>query len=131
MGKFSTIQRVSSRIISLRRIVRVNTQKMREKTLRTLEDMFDMAASIARGEIKTQIVKDRQVPISLKQRQMWARVAAYIAQIMSSIADGFDERSIDAQLDELERMVSEAKTKAETREPKEADGARGAPAQGS
>ena len=131
MGKFSTIQRVSSRVISLRRIVRVNTQKMREKTLRTLEDLFDMAASIARGEIKTQIVKDRQVPISLKQRQMWARVAAYIAQIMSSIADGFDERSIDAQLDELERMVSEAKAKAETREPKEADGARGAPAQGS
>lgn len=104
---------------------------MREKTLSNLEDLFEMATRIAKGDMKTLTLKGKATPISMKQRQMWARVAAYIAQIMNSIADGFDERSIDAQLDELERMVSEAKTKAETREPKEADGARGAPAQGS
>jgi len=53
-----------------------------------------------------------EVPITLKQRQMWARIAAYTAQIINSVASGFDERQIDVQLDELERLVNEAKTKA-------------------
>ncbi|MFH2111044.1 MAG: hypothetical protein ABIJ47_07275 [Candidatus Bathyarchaeota archaeon] len=113
MTRKSTIKRVSSRIVTLRRIIRVDTQRMRERTLSSLEDMFELAIMIAKGEIKSQTVKDKQVPISLKQRQMWARVAAYIAQIMNSIAEGFDEKTIDASLAELERMVDEVKAKAE------------------
>lgn len=58
-------------------------------------------------------VGKKQVKVSLKQRQLWARVAAYTAQIINSIAEGFDEREIDIQLDELERLINEAKAKAE------------------
>ena len=86
MTNISTIKRVSTRVVSLRRTVRIETQRMRENALESLEDLFTLAASIAKGEIKTQMVKGRQVAISMKQRQVWARVAAYIAQIMNSIA---------------------------------------------
>jgi len=86
---------------------------MRENALKSLEDLFILAASIAKGEAKTVNVGGKKVAISMKQRQMWARIAAYIAQIMNSIAEGFDEKTIDTSLAELERMVDEAKAKAE------------------
>lgn len=70
-----------------------------------------MAVALAKGEFKTQNEDGVPVRVTLKHRQMWARVAAYIAQIMNSVASGFDERSIDEQLDELERLVDEAKAK--------------------
>jgi len=56
----------------------------------------------------------KQKKVTLKERRMWARVAGYVAQVMNSVAEGFDEREIDVQLDELERLVREAKAKAKT-----------------
>jgi len=91
---------------------------MRGKTLRKLEGLFDLAVSLAKGEVKTQTEEGRENPVTLKQRQMWARVAAYVAQIMNSVASGFDERQIDADLDELERLVNEAKAKAKSKKTK-------------
>jgi hypothetical protein len=73
---------------------------LRGKALKSLEELFDMAKDFAQNK-----------NLKLKQRQMWVRVAAYISQVMSSIADGFDERQIDIQLDELERLIHEAKAK--------------------
>jgi hypothetical protein len=113
MTGISTIQRVSTRLVRLRRTVRIDTQRMRENALESLEDLFILAANIAKGEVKTVNVRGKKVAISLKQRQIWARVAAYIAQIMNSIAEGFDEKTIDTSLADLERMVDEAKAKAE------------------
>ena len=103
---------IHTRVARLRRRVKVDTQRIRERLLRGLEEIFNLAASLARGEIQTLTVDGKQVKVTLKQRQMWARVAAYTAQIMNSIAEGFDEREVDNLLDELERLVNEAKTKA-------------------
>jgi len=113
LGRKTVLKSISRRVTRLRRIVQIDTQRMREKTLSSLEDLFEMATTIAKGDIKTQTLKGRATPISVKQRQMWARVAAYIAQIMNSIAEGFDEKTIDTHLTELERMVDEVKAKAE------------------
>jgi hypothetical protein len=38
---------------------------------------------------------------------MWAQVAVYIGQIVGNLADGYEERQIDWDLAELERLVSE------------------------
>jgi len=84
---------------------------MRGKTLKALEGLFDMAKDLA-------LNKD----LKLKQRQMWVRVAAYISQVMNSIASGFDEREIDVQLDEVERLVNEAKAKAEAKKTEGTNG---------
>jgi len=103
------------RVAKLREKVKVDTQRMRAKWMKSLEEIFNFAASLAKGEFKTQTVNGETVKVSMKQRQIWARIAAYTAQIMNSIAQGFDEREIDAQLDELERLVSEAKAKTKTK----------------
>jgi hypothetical protein len=47
------------------------------------------------------------VPIGLNQRRRWASVAARVAQIMNNVVSNFDEREIDVQLDELQRLVNE------------------------
>jgi len=70
-----------------------------------------MASSFARGELRWQQADGKPEPIKMKQRQMWARVAAYIAQIMTTVTEKFDEREIDKELDELERLVNEARAK--------------------
>ena len=102
---------IEKRVRRLRKSIKVETQEIRAKTLENLEEIFNLAASLAKGEVKTQTVDGLPVKVTIKQRQMWARVAAYIAQIMNSIALRFDERQIDVELDELERLINEAKAK--------------------
>jgi len=102
---------ISRRLVRLRNDIKFNTQRIRSKTLKSLEEIFDLAACLAKGEFKTQTVDGKTVKVTMKQRQIWARVAAYTAQIMNSIAQGFDEKEIDMQLDELERIIHEAKAK--------------------
>jgi hypothetical protein len=102
---------IFKRLAELKETIRVDTQRIRGKTLNSLQELFDLAVALAKGKVKTQNEDGVPVKVTLKQRQMWARVAAYIAQIMNSVASGFDERQIDVQLDELERLVNEAKAK--------------------
>jgi len=111
MPKISRNLMILRRVRVTRRSVKVDTQRMRSKTMMNLEQLFDLAILLAKGEVKTQTENGKTVKVTLKQRQMWARIAAYIAQIMNSIASGFDEREIDTQLDVLERLVNEAKAK--------------------
>jgi hypothetical protein len=105
---------IFKRLAELKETIRVDTQRIRGKTLNSLQELFDLAVALAKGKVKTQNEEGVPVKVTLKQRQMWARVAAYIAQIMNSVASGFDERQIDVQLDELERLVNEAKAKGKT-----------------
>ena len=77
---------VLNRIARMRRIVRADMQKIRMKLLENLEEIFSIASRIARGEIRYQTVNGKPMKITLRQRQLWVRVAAYIAQIMISVA---------------------------------------------
>jgi len=117
--KISRKNNILRRVTKLRKAIKVNTQKIRKKTLNSLEEIFNLAVSIAKGEIDTQTIEGVQVRITIKERQLWARVAAYIAQVMNSIAEGFDERELDVQLIELEKLVNEAKAKAKDRKTQE------------
>jgi hypothetical protein len=109
MAKFSRPFLLSKRIGEIQEKVKVDTQRLREKLLRELEQIFNEAVKMARGEVTVQGKE-----LTVKQRQLWARVAAYTAQVMQSIAKGFDEHEIDEQLKELRRLVDEAKAKAGT-----------------
>lgn len=111
-GKTSRKIMIFRRIAKLREEVKLDTQQIRQKTLASLEEIFDLAVSLAKGTVKTQNEKGKPAKVTIKQRQIWARVAAYTAQIMNSIASGFDEKEVDVQLDELEKLVNEAKAKA-------------------
>jgi len=112
--RLSRQKMVLTRIAKLRKVIEVNTQKMRGKSLKALEEMFKMAKGFAQSQTLT-----------LPARRKWVQVAAYVAQVINSIASGFDEKEIDIQLDELERLVNEAKAKT-----KDAGAEEGAPETG-
>ena len=101
----------------LRRKVEVDTQRMRGYILTTLEQLFKMSSDFALGKVETQVneATGKQEHLSIFQRQQWASIAGYTAQVMKSLADGFDERTIDADLAKLDEMVQEAKRKNEER----------------
>jgi len=40
------------------------------------------------------------------ERQFWARIAAFTAQTVNSVAKGIDERQIDLDLNKLEAMLN-------------------------
>ena len=111
--KKSRKRMVLERVARLHERVEADTQRMRKNTLDSLEEIFNLAISLAKGDVKTQTTESRKVKVTLKQRQIWARISAYVAQVMNSIAHGFDERDIDVKLDELERLVDEAQARAE------------------
>lgn len=100
----------------------MDTQRLRAKAVKGLEEIFDLASAFAKGTYKFQYSKGKRELITMKQRQMWARIAAYSAQIMNTIANGIDERQIDKDLAELEKLVNEATAKNSTSRSKEADG---------
>ncbi len=102
---------VARRISQLRRSVRFDTDRLRRKTIGSLEQLFDVATDFAKGRIKWQTQDGKASPVTIKQRQMWARIAAYVAQIMNTIANGIDERQIDKDLALLEKLVNEATAK--------------------
>jgi hypothetical protein len=99
-----TVQ-VERRICRLKREVRFDTQDLRNKWLGELDDLFSLATSIAKGEVSQQKVGDEMKPITLKERQMWAHIAANIGAVMSNMSNGYDERQIDKDLDKLEEML--------------------------
>lgn len=98
---------VLSRVQKLKRRIKIDTQRMRGKALTSLEELFEMATELAKNK-----------ELDLKDRQFWTRIAAYICQVINSVATGFDERQIDVQLDELERLVIEARAKAKAKKTK-------------
>ena len=110
MVKVSVNRFVSSRIKTIRSEVKAETQRLREKMLDKLEEIFKVAAKVARGEIRHQRIDGKMAPIRLSQRKKWLRVAKHIALTMNIVASNIDEKEIHAQLNELERLINEAQT---------------------
>jgi hypothetical protein len=106
--KVSVNRFASSRIENIRDDVKTETQRLREKTINRLEEIFKVAAKIGRGEIRHQRIKGKMTPISLNQRRRWVKVAEEVALTMKSIASNFDEKETYNQLNKLERLVNEA-----------------------
>jgi hypothetical protein len=79
-----------------RRILRVDTQKLRSKLINTLTALFNYStkqAKASRGE----------------ESAAWARLAAYVAQVLDSIAKNYDENEVDQQLKELQELFEKVK----------------------
>jgi hypothetical protein len=108
--KVSVNRFFSSRIETIRNEVEAETQRLRDKTLNTLEEIFKVAAKVARGKIRHQRINEKMVQISLNQRRRWVTVAKQIVIIMNGIASNFDEQETHDQLNKLERLVNEATT---------------------
>ncbi len=51
MVQINSKKQVSRRVVALRRAVRVDTQKIRAKTIKHLQEIFHIATDYARGKI--------------------------------------------------------------------------------
>jgi ribosomal protein L17 len=98
--KISRNSMLKNRVQKLRAEVRIDTQKLRNQAIENLQELFTLAKEQAQN-----------TNIKLKQRQSWARVAAYICQVINTIAAHFDERQIDVDLNKLEELINETTTK--------------------
>jgi GTPase Era involved in 16S rRNA processing len=56
-------------------------------------------------------------PLSVESKQNWARLAAYISQVINSISKTYDEPQVTAELERLEKMIEEASKKDEKASP--------------
>ncbi|MBS7646299.1 MAG: hypothetical protein QXL91_02515 [Candidatus Bathyarchaeia archaeon] len=113
-SKASRTSMVKRRIAQLKEELKADTQKIRLKTIEQLQEIFNMASALAKGEVKYQTEDGKPQKLTLSQRQKWARVAAYIAQIINSVSNTFDERQIDEDLAKLEELINEAAAKTKT-----------------
>lgn len=105
-------ERVALYLGKIRRIARVDSQGIRAKLLRQLDALFNLAFSIAKGQVKR--LRDdegKEYSVTLGQRQKWARLAAYTAQVMQNLSKGFDEKEFQTDLKKLEQMVNEIRRK--------------------
>lgn len=90
----------------LRKRIKLDTQVLREEVLQSLKTLFDLATGISNSENKE---------IESRERQAWAKIAAYIAQVMTTLATSFDEKTVDKELMQLELMINEAKSKSKAK----------------
>ena len=96
---------ILSRILKMRKTAKINTQKVRENMLDSLQKLFSLAKQQAQNQ-----------KLNSKQRQKRIRVASYVAQVINSLSKSFDEAAMTKDLEELERMISEAMAKTKDKE---------------
>lgn len=97
---------IERRISSLEEAVQVDTQTLRKRWIKKLNELFDLATSMADpANEKEQAASSA----TRKERQMWAQIAMRLGEVMSNLAKGFDERQFNEDLAELERQVDEIK----------------------
>ena len=105
--RLGSTARVFSRVYTMRRILYVDTQRMRQRLIVRLEEIFGIASEYASGKIDRVADSDgKRRHLTVIERQFWARIATFTAQTINSIAKGIDERQIDRELDKLERMLN-------------------------
>jgi hypothetical protein len=91
---------VCNRLQKCRRILQINTQKIRFKLIKKLEETFDCAHTLSQNTC-----------LDICDREKWAKIAAYVAQTINSISAGFDEQKVNREIDELENLVNKARAK--------------------
>jgi hypothetical protein len=104
---------IERHLLMAKQVYKIETQTLRGHLINNLISVFKMASAIATGKFETHYVEGKKVRYTLKQREKWARVAGYTAQIIHAIAKNFDEHEVDLMLAEAERLIREAKQVAE------------------
>jgi poly-beta-hydroxyalkanoate depolymerase len=108
--KIAAIDRVSLYLRKMCRVASVDTQAIRFKLLHQLDGIFELAMSVAKGNVKHfRDEEGKEHPVTPKQREKWARIAAYTAQVMHNLTRSFDEKQFQTDLKRLEQMVDEVK----------------------
>ena len=104
MVKISINRYVQRRIEKTRREMEIVLEKLRRKMLKNLEEIFEMADRIVRGEVKHQRVNGKMAKITIPQRERWLLLAKQTAEIITDITENFNERDVKTKLEYLENL---------------------------
>jgi len=107
--KVSVNRFVSTRVEAIRNDVEADIRRLRKRTISRLEEVFNVAARVARCRNGHQRVNGKMTAIGLVQRKRWFRVAEHAALTIQCIASNVDEKEIRSRLNELKRAVDDAK----------------------
>ena len=105
MVKISVNRYVEKRIAEIRREMETALNKLRRRMLKNLEEIFEMAGKIAKGEVKHQRMGGKMVKITMPQRRRWLLVAGQTAEIIKGVTENFNEKEIKSKLGELEKLL--------------------------
>ena len=88
---------LQARIASISDKVKLDTQRIRFELILELKALEEMAQQKA---IDTHA-------LSVETKQNWARIAAYISQVINSISKTYDEAMVMEELEKLKKMIDE------------------------
>ncbi|MEM2370699.1 MAG: hypothetical protein QXO15_01015 [Nitrososphaerota archaeon] len=74
----------------------IQTQELRAKLIAELEHLFSLSKMMAQ---------------SADNREDWIKICGYIAQVINSLANSYDEVRFNEQMKELENLIEDAKRK--------------------
>jgi len=80
----------------IKKVKRIDTQTTRKTIIKHLKKLIKIAHNFATDK-----------SLSLKDRREWARLEAYLAQTLNSIAKTYDMMQIKRQVEELKRLVDQ------------------------
>lgn len=106
MVKISVNRYVKKRIAKTQKEMETVLKKLRRKMLKNLEEIFEMAGKIAKGEVKHQRVGGKMTKITIPQRKRWFLVAKQTAEIIKDITENFSEKEIKTKLEKLENLLT-------------------------
>lgn len=112
MVKVSVNRYAQARIQKLKQESQKELNKLRETLLRNLEEIFEAAGKIVKGQTRHQRINTRLVGITLQQREQWLKIAEKTALAIKSICENIDEKELLAMLEELESLLNQTKTEA-------------------
>lgn len=107
-GRTSRKTQVARRFLQLRRVLNNDIQRLRHETIARLDELFGFASLLASGQAQFTYCDGKRERVTIGQRKKWLKVATCIAQFMSMVAEGIDERQINMSLQELEKLLNEA-----------------------
>ncbi len=87
------------RLSGLLRFSELKTQELRVKLINQLEGLFNHAAAMAQSR-------------AVENREEWLRIAGYIAQVINSFSNSFDEVRLNEDMQRLRDLIERAKRRA-------------------
>jgi hypothetical protein len=104
MTKISRRMYIETRVVRLRKTLKVDSQKIRVRALNELQEIFEMASALAKGKYEYPDGKQEVVP--LRQRQKWVQVATYTVAVINKVAVNYDEQAINKNLEKLRGLIN-------------------------
>lgn len=117
MVKISVNRYAQTRVQKMQQKSEAELNKLRKTLMKNLEEVFQTAGKIVKGETQHQRINGKLVKITLNQRREWLEIAEKTALTRQKIALNINEEELKTQLQELETLLNQTKTNTKRDKP--------------